>query len=52
MKFIPLANAALCLQAAAEGLGIAVTQEAYVAGDFAAGIVVQPLPHAARSSEG
>ena len=52
MKFIPLANAALCLQAAAEGLGIAVTQEAYVAGDFAAGILVQPLPHAARSSEG
>lgn len=52
MKFIPLANAALCLQAAAEGLGVAVTQEAYVAGDLAAGVLVKPLPHAARSDEG
>ncbi|MGE8686619.1 MAG: LysR substrate-binding domain-containing protein [Achromobacter sp.] len=51
-RFIPLANAVLCLQAAAEGLGIAVTQRAYIAQDFAAGHLVQPLAHTARSSHG
>ena len=51
-RFVPLANAALCLQAAAQGLGVAVTQEAYLAHDFANGTLVQPLPHTARSAEG
>ncbi|MCY1525403.1 Glycine cleavage system transcriptional activator [compost metagenome] len=51
-RFIPLANAVLCLQAAAEGLGIAVTQRAYIAQDFATGQLVQPLTHTAHSSNG
>jgi len=51
-RFIPLANAVLCLQAAAEGLGIAVTQRAYLAQDFASRLLVQPLAHVARSNEG
>ncbi len=51
-RFIPLANAVLCLQAAAEGLGIAVTQRAYVTQDFATGQLVQPLAHTARSDKG
>ncbi|AYD65875.1 LysR family transcriptional regulator [Achromobacter sp. LC458] len=51
-RFIPLANAVLCLQAAAEGLGIAVTQRAYITQDFATGQLVQPLAHTARSSNG
>jgi len=51
-RFIPLANAVLCLQAAAEGLGVAVTQRAYIAQDFATGQLVQPLAHTARSSNG
>lgn len=51
-RFLPLANAVLCLQAAAEGLGIAVTQRAYVTQDFATGQLVQPLAHSARSGDG
>ncbi|ASC63553.1 LysR family transcriptional regulator [Achromobacter denitrificans] len=51
-RFIPLANAVLCLQAAAEGLGIAVTQRAYITQDFATGQLVQPLPHTAGGSKG
>lgn len=51
-RFVPLANAALCLQAAAQGLGVALTQEAYLADDFAAGTLVRPLKHTARSPEG
>lgn len=51
-RFLPLANAVLCLQAAAEGLGIAVTQRAYLAQDFATGQLVQPLAHAALSGNG
>jgi DNA-binding transcriptional LysR family regulator len=51
-RFLPLANAVLCLQAAAEGLGIAVTQRAYITQDFATGQLVQPLPHAALSGNG
>jgi len=51
-RFVTLANAALCLQAAAQGLGIAVTQEAYVADDLASGTLVKPMAHTARSEEG
>lgn len=51
-RFVPLANAALCLQAAAQGLGVALTQEAYMSEDFAAGTLVKPLDHAARSEDG
>ncbi|WP_454688575.1 LysR substrate-binding domain-containing protein [Achromobacter aloeverae] len=51
-RFLPLANAVLCLQAAAEGLGIAVTQRAYIAQDFATGQLVQPLAHSALSGNG
>lgn len=51
-RFVPLANAALCLQAAAQGLGVALTQEAYLSEDFAAGTLVNPLDHVARSEEG
>ncbi|MFC4273859.1 LysR substrate-binding domain-containing protein [Achromobacter aloeverae] len=51
-RFLPLANAVLCLQAAAEGLGIAVTQRAYIAQDFATGQLVQPLAHRALSGDG
>ncbi|ALM84579.1 LysR substrate-binding domain-containing protein [Bordetella sp. N] len=51
-RFLPLANAVLCLQAAAEGLGIAVTQRAYITQDFATGQLVQPLAHSALSGNG
>ncbi|WP_459614851.1 LysR substrate-binding domain-containing protein [Bordetella sp. 2513F-2] len=51
-RFIPLANAVLCLQAAAEGVGVAVTQRAYLEHEFATGMLVQPLAHAALSGEG
>ncbi|OWT73696.1 MULTISPECIES: LysR substrate-binding domain-containing protein [unclassified Achromobacter] len=51
-RFLPLANAVLCLQAAAEGLGIAVTQRAYITQDFATGQLVQPLAHSALSGHG
>lgn len=51
-RVIPLANATLCLQAAAQNLGVAVTQEAYVLTDIANGALVQPLKHAVSSDEG
>lgn len=51
-RFLSLANAVLCLQAAADGLGIAVTQRAYITQDFATGQLVQPLAHSARSGDG
>ena len=52
LRCMPLANAALCLQAAAQGLGVAVTQKAYVAAEFASGVLVQPLAHVATSADG
>lgn len=52
VRFIPLANAALCLQAAAQSLGVAVTQRAYLTQEFASGRLVQPLPQVASSDEG
>lgn len=51
-RYIPLANAALCLQAAAQGLGLAVTQLAYMAEDIKSGALVQPVAHVARSGNG
>lgn len=52
VRFIPLANAALCLQAAAQSLGVAVTQRAYLTQEFASGTLVQPLPQVASSEDG
>jgi LysR family glycine cleavage system transcriptional activator len=52
-RYVPLANAALCLQAAAQGLGVAVTQAAYLADDFKSGVLVNPMPqHVAKSKLG
>ncbi len=51
-RFIPLANAALCLQAAVQGLGVVVTQRAYMADAFAAGWLVQPVPQVLASGDG
>lgn len=51
-RYVPLANAVLCLQAAAEDVGVALTQRAYLAQEFATGALVQPLAHVARSGEG
>jgi DNA-binding transcriptional LysR family regulator len=49
---IALANTALCLQAAADGVGIAMVQQAYVVEDLMMGRVVIPIPHVARTGEG
>lgn len=51
-RVIPMANAALCLQAAVQGLGLVVTQRAYLASEFASGLLVQPLPQVAASEDG
>lgn len=40
---VTLANAALCVQAAVNGLGVAIAQRAYVRDDLASGRLVQPL---------
>jgi DNA-binding transcriptional LysR family regulator len=40
---VTLANAALCVQAAVNGLGVAIAQAAYVRDDLASGRLVQPL---------
>lgn len=49
---VTLANAALCLQAAADGLGVAITQTAYVRDDLASGRLVRPLPQEVRTEFG
>lgn len=51
-RTMALANTALCLQAAADGVGVAIVQQAYVADDLASGRVVIPVPHVARTGEG
>lgn len=51
-RLVPLANAALCLQAAVQGAGIALTQQAYMRDELARGMLVQPLDIALRSGEG
>lgn len=40
---VTLANAALCVQAAVNGLGVAMAQKAYVRDDLASGRLAQPL---------
>lgn len=49
---IALANTALCLQAAADGVGVAMVQQAYVVEDLAMGRVVIPIQHVAKTGEG
>jgi DNA-binding transcriptional LysR family regulator len=49
---VTLANAALCLQAAADGLGVAIAQTAYVHDDLASGRLVRPLPQEVRTEFG
>jgi DNA-binding transcriptional LysR family regulator len=51
-RLLPLANAALCLQAAVQGVGIALTQQAYMWDEIERGVLVNPLPTALRSGEG
>lgn len=51
-RFVPLANAVLCLQAATEGVGVALTQRAYLMQELASGALVQPLDYVARSNDG
>lgn len=49
---ITLANAALCYQAAADGLGIAIAQRAYVDDDLRSGRLVIAVDHVARTESG
>jgi len=47
-----LANAALCYQAAADGLGVAIAQRAYVEDDIRSGRLVVAVDHVARTERG
>ncbi len=47
-----LGNAALCYQAAVEGVGVAIAQQEYVADDLASGRLVAPLPLVATTNKG
>jgi len=47
-----LGNAALCYHAAAEGLGVAIGQLAYVSGDLESGRLVAPFPTIAATEKG
>lgn len=49
---ITLANAALCYQAAADGLGIAMAQRAYVEDDLRIGRLVVAVDHVAKTELG
>ncbi|WP_256220313.1 MULTISPECIES: LysR substrate-binding domain-containing protein [unclassified Variovorax] len=49
---ITLANAALCHPAAADGLGVAVAQRAYVDIDLRSGRLVIAVDHVARTESG
>jgi DNA-binding transcriptional LysR family regulator len=42
-RLVPLANAALCLQAAVQGVGIALTQKAYMREELERGLLAHPL---------
>ena len=46
---LTLANAALCYQAAIDGLGAAIAQLAYIQDDIFVGRLVQPFEHVART---
>jgi DNA-binding transcriptional LysR family regulator len=45
-------NAALCYQAAADGVGVAIAQEAYITDDLRQGRLVAPVDHVARTPNG
>ncbi|MGO4153119.1 LysR substrate-binding domain-containing protein [Cupriavidus sp. YAF13] len=47
-----LANAALCYQAAADGLGVAIAQRAYIDDDIRSGRLVIAVDHVARTERG
>jgi DNA-binding transcriptional LysR family regulator len=47
-----MANAALCYQAAADGLGVAIAQRAYVEEDLRSGRLVLAVDHIARKETG
>lgn len=47
-----LANAALCYQAAADGLGVAIAQRAYISEDIRSGRLVIAVDHVARTERG
>lgn len=49
---VTLANAALCVQAAVNGLGVAIAQTAYVRDDLASGRLVLPLEQEVRTEFG
>ncbi|MDM0072666.1 LysR substrate-binding domain-containing protein [Variovorax sp. J31P207] len=49
---LTLANSALCLQAATDGLGVAMAQQAYVAEDIQNGRLVVPVDHVAETETG
>lgn len=49
---VTLANAALCVQAAVNGLGVAMAQRAYVRDDLASGRLVHPLEREVRTEFG
>jgi DNA-binding transcriptional LysR family regulator len=49
---VALANAALCLQAASDGLGVAIAQHAYVTDELASGRLVRPLELVAPTDYG
>ena len=49
---ITMANAALCYQAAADGLGIAIAQRAYVDEDLRSGRLVVAVDHVASTESG
>lgn len=52
LRGITLANAALCYQAAADGLGVAIAQRAYVDDDLRIGRLVVAVDHIARTDLG
>jgi LysR family glycine cleavage system transcriptional activator/LysR family transcriptional regulator of beta-lactamase len=51
-KGMTLANAALCYQAAADGLGVAMAQRAYIGEDLRSGRLVVAVDHTARTERG
>ena len=51
-KNLTLANTALCLQAAADGLGVAMTQRAYIEDDLQSGRLSLAVDHEARTDSG
>jgi DNA-binding transcriptional LysR family regulator len=52
LREITMANAALCFQAAADGLGVAIAQRAYIEDDLRSGRLVIVIDHIARTELG